>query len=79
MTYSQQRRPYSDATLQRQTAALLKSVTGREITDEWAAKVIRHILEGKTPVDPWRYVRGAILGAGDPVYEFMPISSPGYY
>ena len=79
MTYSPQRRLHSDAALQRQTAALLKSVTGKPCTEEWAAKVIRHILEGKTPADPWRYVRGAILGAGDPVYEFMPISAPGYY
>ena len=79
MSHTQQRRPYSDARLQKQTAALLQSVTGKTVTEEWAAKVIRHILEGKTPADPWRYVRGAILGAGDPVYEFMPISSPGYY
>jgi hypothetical protein len=72
------RRPYSDASLQRQVIALLKTVTGRTISSEWAAKVIRHILAGKNPADPWRYIRGAILGSGDPVYEFMPISAPGY-
>lgn len=66
------------ASLQRQTAALLKSITGKEVTAEWAAKVARHILAGKNPADPWRYVRGAILSSGDPDYEFMPISAPGY-
>jgi hypothetical protein len=74
-----QRQRYTDASLQRQTAALLKSVTGKEVTPEWAGKVIMHILEGKNPADPWRYIRGAILGAGDPHYEFLPISAPGYY
>lgn len=78
MNYGQQRRPYSDASLQRQTAALLTSVTGRKCSEEWAGKAIRHVLNGKNPADPWRYVRGAILGSGDPVYEFMPITAPGY-
>lgn len=73
------RRHYTDASLQRQTAALLKSVTGKQVTLEWASKVIMHILAGKNPADPWRYIRGAILGSGDPDYEFMPISAPGYH
>lgn len=67
------------ASLQRQTAALLKSITGKDVSPEWAAKVARHILDGKNPADPWRYVRGAILSSGDPNYEFMPINAPGYH
>jgi hypothetical protein len=74
-----QRQRYTDASLQRQTAALLQSVTGKDVSLEWAGKVITHILEGKDPADPWRYIRGAILGSGDPMYEFMPISAPGYH
>jgi hypothetical protein len=74
-----QRRHHTDASLQRRTAALIKAVTGTEITLEWASKIILHILEGKNPADPWRYIRGAILGSGDPNYEFLPISAPGYY
>ena len=75
----EQRHPDQDATLQRKTASLLRSVTGRAVTDDWAAKVIRHVLEGKNPAEPWRYIRGAILGSGDPVAEFLPITAPGYY
>jgi hypothetical protein len=74
-----QRHRYTDATLQRQTAALLTSVTGLPVSLEWASKVILRILEGKNPADPWRYIRGAILGSGDPNYEFLPISAPGYH
>ena len=73
-----QRRPDQDARLRRQTIALLKAVTGTTITDEWAGKVLRHVLDGKQPGDPWRYVRGAILGSGDPRLEFLPIGAPGY-
>jgi hypothetical protein len=78
MSYPQQRRLDTDRSLQRRTAALLKAVTGKTITDEWAAKVIRHVLDGKNPGDPWRYIRGAILGCGDPVTEFLPISLPSH-
>lgn len=78
MSYPPIRRPDLDPSLQRRVAALLQSITGRRVSKEWAAKIIRFILEGKNPADPWRYIRGAILGSGDPVYEFLPISAPGY-
>jgi hypothetical protein len=74
----EQRRPDQDARLRRQTIELVKAVTGTTITDEWAGRVLRHVLDGKRPGDPWRYVRGAILGSGDPCLEFLPIGVPGY-
>jgi hypothetical protein len=72
------RRPDQDARLRRQTIALIKAVTGQDINDEWAGKVLRHVLAGKTPGDPWRYTRAAILGSPDPRREFLPIDAPGY-
>jgi hypothetical protein len=74
----EQRRLDQDAKLRRQICELIKAVTGQPISDEWAGRVIRHALAGKEPADPWRYVRGAILGSGDPRTEFLPITAPGY-
>ncbi len=74
----EQRRLDQDTSLRKKTRALVRSVTGTEVSDEWAGKILRHVLDGKEPGDPWHYVKGAITTSGDPRTEFLPHSLPGY-
>lgn len=76
----QQRPPLQiGITAKRQAALTLREVTGQVVTAEWAARVVRHLLDGKSPANPAQYVRGAILASADPRTEFLPIGRPGYF
>ena len=51
----------------------IRTVTGRHVTAEWAAKIGGHILSGRHPSDPAAYVRQAIRTEPDPAKRFLPI------
>jgi hypothetical protein len=51
----------------------IRAVTGRAITADWAERVGRHILDGRSPADPAAYLRQAIRSEPDPAKRFLPL------
>lgn len=51
----------------------IKDTTGRDISEEWAAKIRRHILDGRTPQNPAAYAREVIRREPDPRNRFLPV------
>lgn len=47
--------------------------TGRAIDQDWAAKIQRHILDGRTPADPAAYIRTVIRNDPNPRNRFLPV------
>jgi hypothetical protein len=51
----------------------IKTITGSEITPEWADRIAGEILKGRSIASPLAYVRSAIRSETDPRTRFLPL------
>lgn len=51
----------------------VKTITGRSITEEWAARVAAELLKDRSPASPAAYVRQAIRNEPNPRVRFLPL------
>jgi hypothetical protein len=54
----------------------ISTATGTTVDAPWAARIARHILDGRPVANPARYIEATIRAETDPRTRFLPLSLP---